>query len=323
MRKLFTSSLLLVLAGWLLPATAATEATQEEMEKYGQPFKGKISKSYEESKEWWPSTPKPPAGTPNVIIFLLDDTGFGHLGSFGGLIETPNIDKLASNGLRFNNFHTTALCSPSRATIMAGRNHHRIGLGSHSLSAMGFPGYNAFPPESGKSVAKHLQKVGLRQLRHRQVGSHAVSTRVSESRSLRPLAERRRASTTTTASWRPTPTTTAPSLWRDHYPVEDWEGKDDYHWSEAMADEATRNITSHVSVSRRIKPVHDVLGTRGDALAAPGPARVSSPATGASSTWAGTPRGRRSIRATSWRWASSRRVRSSPSAPRRSRPGTA
>ena len=74
-------------------------------------------------------------GVPGAIIFLLDDTGFAHLGSFGGLVETPNIDRLAENGLRYNNFHTTALCSPSRATIMAGRNHHRIGLGSHSLTA--------------------------------------------------------------------------------------------------------------------------------------------------------------------------------------------
>ena len=133
----------------------------ESLEKYGQVFKGKIAKSYEESEEWRPSSPKPPEGTPNVILFLLDDTGFGHLGSFGGLTETANIDQLAANGVRYNNFHTTALCSPSRASIMAGRNHHRIGLGSHSLTAMGFPGYNAFPPESGKSIAKHMQKAGF------------------------------------------------------------------------------------------------------------------------------------------------------------------
>jgi arylsulfatase len=136
-------------------------AKDDSFEKYGQEFKGKIGKSYQESKEWWPTPPKPPAGTPNAIILLLDDTGFGHLSSFGGLVETPNMDKLAKDGLRYNNFHTTALCSPSRASIMAGRNHHRIGLGSHSLTAMGFPGYNAFPPESGKSVAKHLQKAGF------------------------------------------------------------------------------------------------------------------------------------------------------------------
>jgi len=123
-------------------------------------FKGKIAKSYADSKEWWPEPVRPPKGSPNVIIFLLDDVGFAQVGSFGGLIETPNIDRLAENGLRYNNFHTTALCSPSRATLMAGRNPHSIGLGSHALTAMGFPGYNAMVPPSAKSVANYLQEVG-------------------------------------------------------------------------------------------------------------------------------------------------------------------
>lgn len=123
-------------------------------------FKGKIAKSYEESEESWPEKQRPPKNAPNVIIFLLDDVGFAQVGSFGGLIETPNIDKLAENGLRYNNFHTTALCSPSRATLMAGRNPHMIGLGSHALTAMGFPGYNAIVPPSAKSVANYLQEEG-------------------------------------------------------------------------------------------------------------------------------------------------------------------
>ncbi len=123
-------------------------------------FGGKIAKKYEDSEEWWPPEKRPPEGAPNVIIFLLDDTGFAQIGSFGGLIETPNIDALAEGGLRYNNFHTTALCSPSRATLMAGRNPHAIGLGSHALTAMGFPGYNAIMPESAKSVANYLQDEG-------------------------------------------------------------------------------------------------------------------------------------------------------------------
>src|SRR4030065_1934121 len=110
--------------------------TDDSFKKYGQEVKGKIGKSYEESKEWWPEAPKPKPGTPNVLIILLDDVGFAHIGSYGGLIETPNIDKLAANGLRYNNFHTTALCSPSRAALMAGGNPHKIGFGSHQLTAM-------------------------------------------------------------------------------------------------------------------------------------------------------------------------------------------
>jgi arylsulfatase len=125
-----------------------------------QEFKGKIAERYEDSKEWWPEPVTPPKGSPNVIIFLLDDVGFAQIGCFGGLINTPNIDRLAKNGLRYNNFHTTALCSPSRATLMAGRNPHSIGLGSHALTAMGFPGYNAMVPETAKSVANYLQEHG-------------------------------------------------------------------------------------------------------------------------------------------------------------------
>ena len=123
-------------------------------------FGGIIAERYEDSQEWWPPEKLPEPGAPNIIIFLLDDVGFSQVGSFGGLIETPNIDSLASNGLRFNNFHTTALCSPSRASLMAGRFPHSIGLGSHALTAMGFPGYNAIMPASAKSVANYLAEAG-------------------------------------------------------------------------------------------------------------------------------------------------------------------
>lgn len=85
-------------------------------------FGGVIAERYDDSQEWWPPYELPKDDAPNVIIFLLDDVGFAQVGSFGGLIETPNIDALADNGLRYNNFHTTALCSPSRASLMAGRN---------------------------------------------------------------------------------------------------------------------------------------------------------------------------------------------------------
>jgi arylsulfatase A-like enzyme len=241
-----TISLALVLAA-CQPQTDQKMEESDDFAKYGQEFKGKIAKSYEDSEEWWPSTPKPQAGTPNVIIFLLDDTGFGHLGSFGGLIETPRIDQLAENGLRYNNFHTTALCSPSRASIMAGRNHHRIGLGSHSLTAMGFPGYNAFPPESGKSIAKHLQKAGFVNY---AIGKwdHTPLYEVSETGPFDrwPSGE----GFDHYYGYMAADADNYRSLvWRDHYPMEDWEGKPGYHYSETMADEAIRNITSHVSTA--------------------------------------------------------------------------
>ncbi|MCA0931272.1 arylsulfatase [Lutimonas saemankumensis] len=160
MYKYFIMILLGVSLLWSCNTSFKQDDQDSNFAQYGQEFKGKIAESYEDSKEWWPEKKRPPSDAPNVIIFLLDDVGFAQVESFGGLIETPNIDALAENGLRFNNFHTTALCSPSRASLMAGRNPHKIGLGSHALTAMGFPGYNAIVPPSAKSVANYLQEEG-------------------------------------------------------------------------------------------------------------------------------------------------------------------
>jgi arylsulfatase A-like enzyme len=140
----------------ILQSANAQDVKTKKVEGFG----GVIAERYSDSKEWWAPEKRPPKDAPNAIIFLLDDVGFAQVGSFGGLIKTPNIDSLAANGLRYNNFHTTALCSPSRASLMAGRNPHSIGLGSHALTAMGFPGYNAIMPESAKSVANYLQEAG-------------------------------------------------------------------------------------------------------------------------------------------------------------------
>ncbi len=110
---------IVTLLGTMAARAADNEADDASFQKYGQVFKGKIGRTYAESQEWYPETTKPKPGTPNVLIILLDDVGFAQYGSFGGLIKTTNIDALAADGLRYNNFHTTALCSPSRATLMA------------------------------------------------------------------------------------------------------------------------------------------------------------------------------------------------------------
>ena len=160
MIRLTLSLVCSLLAGLLIAGCTASSGSLGAQRDH-QEFGGKIARSYQDSQEWWADPVRPHPDAPNVIIFLLDDVGFAQLGqSFGGLIETPNIDRLAAGGLRYNNFHTTALCSPSRATLMAGRNPHAIGLGSHALTAMGFPGYNAFVPPSAKSVANYLQDAG-------------------------------------------------------------------------------------------------------------------------------------------------------------------
>jgi arylsulfatase len=125
-------------------------------------FSGKIAQSYKDSTpDWQPALPlAAPAGAPNVLLIVLDDVGFGHIGSYGGPIETPNLDKLANSGLRFNNFHTTALCSPSRGALLTGRNHHAIGLAAITEAATGFPGNYGNIPKSAATIAETLKQNG-------------------------------------------------------------------------------------------------------------------------------------------------------------------
>jgi arylsulfatase A-like enzyme len=112
----------------------------------GAPFTGVIGRTSGESTPAWPTPPRAPEGAPNILIFVLDDVGFGQLSSFGGLVETPVIDRFANGGLRYTNMHTTALCSPSRGAILTGRNHHSLGLGVISEVSTGYPGYNGIMP---------------------------------------------------------------------------------------------------------------------------------------------------------------------------------
>ncbi len=102
----------------------------------------------------------PPEGAPNVVIVLIDDIGFGATEPFGGAIETPTFSQLAENGLRFNQFHTTALCSPTRASLLAGRNHHRVNVGSVMEIATGFSGNQGRRPDNAKYYAEILRQNG-------------------------------------------------------------------------------------------------------------------------------------------------------------------
>ena len=115
-----------------------------------QPFEGVIGRTYDDSTPWWPPLPAAPDGAPNVVVVLLDDVGYAQLGCYGSDIATPRFDRLAAEGLRYANFHTTALCSPTRACLLTGRNHHSNGVARVVDLAAGFPGYNAtIPRENG------------------------------------------------------------------------------------------------------------------------------------------------------------------------------
>ncbi|MBV6416018.1 MAG: hypothetical protein CMLOHMNK_00545 [Steroidobacteraceae bacterium] len=111
-------------------------------------------------KDAWPGATVAPKGAPNILVVLLDDVGYAAASTFGGPVATPGMDALAAGGLRYNNFHVSALCSPTRASLLTGRNDHRVGFGTVSESASRFPGYNAVWPKSAASIAEVLKLHG-------------------------------------------------------------------------------------------------------------------------------------------------------------------
>ncbi|MDQ4099528.1 MAG: arylsulfatase, partial [Chloroflexota bacterium] len=123
-------------------------------------FRGVIGRTYEESTPWWPEPAHPPEGAPNIVFILLDDVGFAHFGCYGSDIETPNFDRLAAGGLLYTNFHTTAMCSPTRASLLTGRNHHAAGLGIVTEFATGYPGYQGRLTRRAATLAEMLRSQG-------------------------------------------------------------------------------------------------------------------------------------------------------------------
>ena len=132
----------------------------EQLPKPDPGFKGKIGETYKDSTPSYPQPLKAPKGAPNVLIVLLDDVGFGMCSTFGGPVPTPHLDKLAKNGLSYTRFHTTALCSPTRGALLAGRNHHTIGTGVIIEMGTGYPGYTGIIPRSTALVSQTLRDNG-------------------------------------------------------------------------------------------------------------------------------------------------------------------
>jgi len=125
-----------------------------------EPFKGTIARTADQSTPDFPKLTTAPKDAPNVLLILTDDVGFSAASTFGGLIPTPNLDRLASKGLRYNRFHTTAMCSPTRASLLTGRNSHAISTGTVLDMTTGYPGYWSMLPKSAATVAEVLRLSG-------------------------------------------------------------------------------------------------------------------------------------------------------------------
>jgi arylsulfatase A-like enzyme len=124
------------------------------------PFKGQIGLSAKDSKPDFPKPVHAPKDAPNIVLILLDDVGFGASSTFGGPVSTPTLDRFAKSGLRYTQFHTTALCSPTRAALLTGRNHHSVHVGTIMETATGFPGYDSVMGKDTATIAEILKQKG-------------------------------------------------------------------------------------------------------------------------------------------------------------------
>jgi arylsulfatase A-like enzyme len=142
-------------------ASAQKQTAAKVLPKPEQAFSdAKIGRTYKDSIPGTMALTKAPVGAPNVLIILIDDSGFGQWGTFGGQIPTPSLDRLAKMGLRYTRFHTTALCSPTRAALLTGRNHHSAGTGVITEIGVAYPGYSGQIPKSAAMFAEVLRQNG-------------------------------------------------------------------------------------------------------------------------------------------------------------------
>jgi arylsulfatase len=142
----------------LIFGLAASSWAQEVLPRPDQPFRGTIGRTVKDSTPDFPKEITPPKGAPNILLVLTDDAGYGTSSTFGGPIPMPTMDRLAKAGLRFTNFHTTALCSPTRAALITGRNHHSVQTGNIMEFGTGYPGYNTVMSKSNGTVAQVLRE---------------------------------------------------------------------------------------------------------------------------------------------------------------------
>jgi arylsulfatase len=146
--------------GTLGQPSATTTIDGKQLPPPAPKFGGVIKDSAVDSKPWWPPRVVPPKGAPNILLIMTDDQGYGVSGTFGGVIPTPAMDRVAKMGLRYTQFHSTALCSPTRAALITGRNHHSVGFGIISEQSTGYPGYDSIIGVDNATIGTILKENG-------------------------------------------------------------------------------------------------------------------------------------------------------------------
>ena len=223
---------------------------------------------------------------------MIDDCGFGASSAFGGPCNTPNIERLAANGLKFNRFHTTALCSPTRAALLTGRNHHAVGMGGITEIATSAPGYNSIRPQHSAPLAEIAEAQRLQHGTVREVPRGAGLADEPDG-PVRPVADREAASRSSTASSAPRRTSGTPALYDGVTPIEPPKTPEEgYHFTEDLTDQAITWVHQQKSLMPD-KPFFMYFAPGRDARPAPRARRSGAPSTRAASTPAGTPSAKR------------------------------
>jgi arylsulfatase A-like enzyme len=210
-------------------------------------FGGVINMDAKNSKPFWPPTVVPPKGAPNILLIITDDQGYGVSSTFGGVIPTPALDRVAKAGLRYTQFHSTALCSPTRAALITGRNHHSVGFGVITEQSTGYPGYDSVIGPESASIGEVLKENGYATSwfgkNHNTPGyQYSLSGPFAQWPSGMGFEYFYGFMGGETDQWRPW-------LFRDHTQIFPWVGRPGYNLITDMADEAIKHIKGLNAVS--------------------------------------------------------------------------
>jgi arylsulfatase len=221
-------------------AAATTTLKGKQLPPPDPAFGGVIKDTAKQSKAWWPPRVVPPKGAPNVLLIMTDDQGYGVCSTFGGVIPTPALDRVAKHGLRYTQFHSTALCSPTRAALITGRNHHSAGFGVVAEQATGYPGYDSIIAKDCATVGEVLKENGYAtswfgKNHNTPTYQFSVSGPFDQWPSGMGFQYFYGFMGGESDQW-------TPFLYRDHTAIYPWIGKPDYNLITDMADEAIKYL---------------------------------------------------------------------------------